>query len=97
MTNGLGVDRNLVARKLADALEVTGIVNVQTRDFRRTFAAMLIDRQAAVGYSDEFIAAQLGHKDTTTTRKIYSYLFEPARHAEGARKELSAAFGSLLR
>jgi integrase len=97
MPGGIGVDRNLLARKLAAALEKAGIANVQPRDFRHSFAALLIDRQATEGYSDEFIAAQLGHKDSAITRKVYSYLFEPAKHADAARDGLSAAFGGLLK
>jgi len=42
------------------------------------------------------VAAQLGHSNPATTLRIYSHLFDRARHADEARDKLSAGFGHLL-
>jgi integrase len=42
------------------------------------------------------VAAQLGHSNPSTTLRIYAHLFDKVRHADEARKKLSAGFGHLL-
>ena len=42
------------------------------------------------------VAAQLGHATPAITLKVYTHLFEPARHADELRDALDEGFGHLL-
>jgi integrase len=60
---------------------------------RHTFASILI----AQGRDPVFVSRQLGHANPAITLKVYAHLFDAARHAQEAREQLEAEYGSLIR
>jgi integrase len=74
------------------AVSEAGIGHATFHALRHTFASILIGQ----GHDVEFVRDQLGHAHSSTTLDTYSHLFDARRHAEKARTELEAEFGSML-
>ncbi len=55
-------------------------------DYMRHAAA---SRLIAAGLDDELIADQLGHEDSTITRRVYAHVYDRAEKVEQVRKALS--------
>src|SRR5437773_3451941 len=79
--------------KAGQPYEPTGLEDVTFHSLRHTFASLLI----AQGRDPVFVSRQLGHADPSITLKVYSHLFNAARHASEARDELERDFGVVLR
>lgn len=94
---GNGVGRTLgytrLRRAFGAAAQAASIRGVTPHTCRHTFASILI----AQGASIEFVSDQLGHASTKTTWDIYVHLCRARDQAEAAKRELDAAFGSILR
>ena len=84
--------RNLTGRGLEKAAKRAGLTGVTFHVLRHTFASILI----AQGRDPVFVSRQLGHANPAITLKVYAHLFDAARHAQEAREQLEAEYGSLL-
>jgi integrase len=84
--------RNLSARGLGKACARAGLEGVTFHALRHTFASLLI----AQGHDPVFVSRQLGHANPAITLRVYSHLFDAARHADQARQGLEAQFRDLL-
>jgi integrase len=84
--------RNLTARGLQKAAKRGDLKGVTFHVLRHTFASILI----AQGHDPVFVSRQLGHANAAITLKVYAHLFDAARHAQAAREQLEADYGSLL-
>jgi len=85
--------RNLTGRGLEKAAKRAGLAGVTFHVPRHTFASILI----AQGRDPVFVSRQLGHANAAITLKVYAHLFDAARHAQEAREQLEAEYGSLIR
>jgi integrase len=84
--------RNLTGRGLEKARQSADLNGVTFHTLRHTFASLLI----AQGRDPVFVASQLGHTNPAVTLRVYSHLFDAARHAKEARDALDNEFGALL-
>lgn len=89
--------RNVMRRGLDAAADKAGLnpegrPRLRMHDARHTFASLLISQ----GCDVVFVSGQLGHANPSITLRIYSHLFDHARHADRTRDALSAGFGSIL-
>jgi integrase len=93
--DGRGRDQRSTARGVERALEAAGLSGqgISSHSFRHTFASLLI---VGLKLDPVGVAGQLGHSNPATTLRVYSHLFDRARHAEETRDRLSAGFGHLL-
>jgi integrase len=93
--DGRGRDRRSTARGIERALERAGLADagISPHSFRHTFASMLI---VQLKLDPARVAAQLGHASPSITLKVYTHLFEQARHADELRDALDQGFGHLM-
>jgi integrase len=93
--DGRGRDQRSTGRGVERALEAAGLSGqgISSHSFRHTFASLLI---VGLKLDPVGVAGQLGHSNPATTLRVYSHLFDHARHAEETRDRLSAGFGHLL-
>jgi integrase len=89
--------RNIVRRGLEKGLEIAKLDGAERpklrwHDLRHTYASLLVAQGADV----VFVSRQIGHASPDITLRIYSHLFDSARHAERTRDALEAAFGHVL-
>ena len=69
MSNGKRIRENTFNKRLSDICEKLGIEHRTTHKIRKTYGTMLLDGDV----NDSFVAEQMGHKDVSTTRKLYYY------------------------
>jgi integrase len=95
ISNGVGrtLGYSRLRKAFAAAAREARIDGATPHTCRHTFASILIGRGASV----EFVSDQLGHASTKTTWDIYVHLFRARDQAEGAKRELDAAYGHMLR
>ena len=67
------------ARKLAR------LEGISFHDLRHAAASRLI----AARMDGDFVAAQMGHKDSTVTRRVYSHLFDAPEKVQAVRDALA--------
>jgi integrase len=67
-------DRLIVAVVIASPTAVRGVVKATLHDLRPLQASMLLDAGEAI----TVVAARLGHRDTSTTLKVYGHLMPGA-------------------
>ncbi len=93
--DGRGRDQRSAGRGIARTLERAGLdgQKISAHTFRHTFASLLI---VGLKLDPVGVAAQLGHSNPATTLRVYSHLFDRARHADETREKLAAGFGHLL-
>ena len=84
--------RNVSRRGLAKGCERAGLTGVTFHALRHTFASVLI----AQGEDPVFVSRQLGHANPAITLRVYSHLFDAARHADRARDALEHEYGAML-
>ena len=84
--------RNLSRRGLGKGCERAGLSGVTFHALRHTFASVLI----AQGEDPVFVSRQLGHANPAITLRVYSHLFDAARHADRARDALEHEYGGML-
>lgn len=60
-----------ITKKIKDYSKKAGIRPIRIHDFRHSHASLLIEQ----GYSPMIIAERLGHKDISTTLKVYAHLY----------------------
>jgi integrase len=68
------------ARELA-ARTIPALASVSFHDLRHAAASYLI----AFGLDENAVATQMGHKDATTTRKLYAHLFDGPTKVQAIR------------
>ena len=93
MSGGTIGHRNLAQRGLMKATEGAGLEGVTFHVLRHTFASILISQ----GHDPVFVSRQLGHANAAITLKVYAHLFDAERHADKAREQLEADYGSIVR
>lgn len=69
MSHGRRIRENTFNKRLCDICKKLGITHHTTHKIRKTYGTMLLDGDV----SDSFVAEQMGHKDVSTTRKLYYY------------------------
>ena len=78
--------RNVTRRGFEPARDLAGLdPSLTFHDLRHAAASRLI----ASGIDDELIADQLGHEDSTVTRRVYAHVYGRAEKIEAVRKALS--------
>jgi integrase len=78
--------RNVTRRGFEAARDEAKLPDYLTfHELRHAAASRLI----AAGLDDELIADQLGHEDSTITRRVYAHVYDRAEKAEQVRKALS--------
>ncbi len=93
--DGRGRDQRSAGRGIQRAVMRAGLdgQQISAHTFRHTFASLLI---VGLKLDPVGVAAQLGHSNPATTLRVYSHLFDRARHADETREKLGAGFGHLL-
>jgi integrase len=74
--------RNVTRRGFEPARDLAGL-DVSFHNLRHAAASRLIQE----GHSDAYVADQLGHEDTTITRRVYVHVFDRQEQAK-ARKAI---------
>jgi integrase len=93
--SGRGRDQRSTSRAIERTFKRAGLEGqgLSSHNLRHTYASLLI---VGLKLDPVGVAAQLGHSNPSTTLRIYSHLFDRARHADEAREKLAAEFGHLL-
>ena len=86
--------RNVTRRGWEPAREIaarknSGLADVDFHDLRHAAASRMI----ASGVDDALVADQLGHQDTTITRKVYTHVYDRASKGQSVREALGASLG----
>jgi integrase len=76
--------RNVTRRGYEPAAKLAGLEDVSFHDLRHAAASRLI----AARLDDELIADQLGHEDSTITRRVYAHVYDRAKKADAVREAL---------
>ncbi len=93
-STGQGHDhRNIAGRVLARAAAKAKLDPAPTfHDLRHSHASRLI----ADGWDIESVSARLGHRDITTTQRIYVHAFDAANRSDERRARIAALYGSAV-
>ncbi len=75
--------------KITQILSRRAGFNIRWHDLRHAYASYMISN----GVDIIFVSNQLGHKTADITLKVYTHVYNRARHQERAREVLSEAFG----
>lgn len=78
--------RNVTRRGFEPVAEAAGL-DVTFHDLRHAAASRLI----AGNVDDALVADQLGHEDSTVTRKVYAHAYDRRAKAAGVREALAAS------
>jgi integrase len=78
--------RNVTRRGFEPVAELAEL-EVSFHDLRHAAASRLI----ASGIDDALVADQLGHEDSTITRKVYAHVYDRASKAKAVREALASA------
>jgi integrase len=92
---GRGRAHRSTARAVERTFERAGLAGqgLSSHNLRHTYASLLI---VGLKLDPVGVAAQLGHSNPATTLRLYSHLYDRAKHADETRDKLAAGFGHLL-
>lgn len=77
--------RNVTRRGWEPARDLACLKGVSFHDLRHAAASRLI----AARLDDDLVAAQMGHRDSTVTRRVYSHLFDAPEKVQAVRDALA--------